>query len=383
MRKISHFSRNLMVIGIFLGLLFPALAITVDLYLKGLPWQLSTIKSVFIQNPIQWIVASAPLVLVSIFYFLGRIINARENQLNAILNQEKAQLDSIHDVLSNFYQRDYQNRRKGQEQNQLLGMLAEFKTRYHDDRDRESQQTWSAQGLAKLVDILYSSDDIEILSKEVIRFLVKYINLAHGALFVSTEIDNEQFLELKAVYASDDESPFIQRGTVPVGDGLIGQCFVEKNKIILSEVPRDYLKISSGLGNAVPASLLIFPVKNNVHIEGVIEMAGFRQPENYKLEFLEKATENIASTLHNIKVGNLTRDLLEESQQQTEEMRAQEEEMRQTMEELSAIQEEMLRKEKEYVQRIEQLELASADYQRREWEYKHQLEQLQIQLQAK
>jgi transcriptional regulator with GAF, ATPase, and Fis domain len=143
---------------------------------------------------------------------------------------------------------------------------------------------------------------------------------------------------------------------VEIGQGLLGQAYLEKRSIYLKEIPKNYISITSGLGMANPTTLLIVPLKVNEDILGVIELASFHEFSDFEIRFIETIGENIASTLQGIKTNTITKELLAASQQQTEEMRAQEEEMRQNMEELSATQEEMSRKEGEYIRRIEELE---------------------------
>ncbi|HYI76682.1 MAG TPA: PAS domain-containing protein, partial [Chryseolinea sp.] len=127
------------------------------------------------------------------------------------------------------------------------------------------------------------------------------------------------------------------------GEGLIGQCYLEAQTIYMAKVPNNYLTITSGLGGANPSSLLVIPLRTNDKIEGVLELASLKPFKPHEIEFLEKLGELLASSIITVRTGEKTSKLLQVSQEQAEEMRAQEEEMRQNMEELEATQEQMNR----------------------------------------
>lgn len=217
---------------------------------------------------------------------------------------------------------------------------------------REEQERFTNRGLAELSNIIRDSgSNLKDLTYEVIEYLVKYMKLNQGAFFIVQEEGDDVFLQLEGCYAYDRRKR-INHKVLP-GEGLVGQCFQEKDSIYLTEVPENYITIKSGLGNANPRAIVITPVKRDETIEGVIELASFRVLEGYEKEFLEKAGESIAVALNTAKVNQRTTELYQQSQQQTEEMRAQEEEMRQNMEELSATQEEMQRTQRDYERIIE------------------------------
>jgi PAS domain S-box-containing protein len=134
---------------------------------------------------------------------------------------------------------------------------------------------------------------------------------------------------------------------VELGQGMVGQCFLEGETTYLTNIPENYVHITSGLGETRPTTLLIVPMRMNEIVVGVVEIANLKPFEKYQIDFLERLAETIASAISSVKTNEKTQILLEQSQQQAEEMRAQEEEMRQNMEELQATQEQMYRKNEE------------------------------------
>ena len=226
--------------------------------------------------------------------------------------------------------------------NTLLTMRDKLRVNAEDDRKRN----WSTSGLAQVGEILrVSTASTADLYDNIIKFVVKYTKSNQGGLFIlNEENEGEKFLELVACYAFERKKYLTKR--ISIGEGLVGQCFLEGEKIYLLEVPTEYITITSGLGGATPNALVLVPLKINEKIFGVLELATFGKYEDHEIELVEKLTESIASTISSVRVSESTRILLEKTQQQAEEMRAQEEEMRQNMEELEATQEEMRRKEK-------------------------------------
>ncbi len=227
------------------------------------------------------------------------------------------------------------------------------------NEEEGKRRAWTNEGLAKFSDILRTNtDDFKELCVEIIGSLVKYLNTNQGVIFLLNQEDEEdKFLELTGAYAYERRK-FIE-AKVAIGEGLVGQCFQEKAIIHLSEIPEDYVRITSGLGKATPKSLLLVPLKLESEVNGVIELAGFRPFEEYEIAFVEKLAESISSTLHNVQNNERTRKLLETSQMQSEELKAAEEEMRQNMEELQATQEELNRRAGESEQLLRETEQRS------------------------
>ncbi len=228
--------------------------------------------------------------------------------------------------------------------NSLLKARAEEEKRKKEDKKRR----WTNEGLAQFAELLRkNNDNIKVLANDIIKNIVHYLNANQGGLFLLNDQESSVVIyELLSAFAFDREK-YIQK-QVELGEGLVGTCAAEQNTIYLTEVPQNYIQITSGLGDANPSSLLLVPLKTENEVLGVIEVASFHPFKKHEIAFAEKVAESIASTLKAVQINTKTSELLEKSQQQAEEMSAQEEEMRQNMEELQATQEESSRRSDEF-----------------------------------
>lgn len=177
----------------------------------------------------------------------------------------------------------------------------------------EKQRNWATSGLAQFAELLRSNhENIEQLSESVISNLVRYTKVEQGAIYiVNDENPDKKFIELTAAFACNRKISTQQQSDID--EGLIGACYQEAETIFLTEIPNDYIKIVSGMGEAKPTSLLIVPLKHNEEVLGIVELAAFEKLPKYKIDFVEKVSESIAVALFNFKINLRTNKLLEEA----------------------------------------------------------------------
>lgn len=231
-------------------------------------------------------------------------------------------------------------------QNTLMGALVDMSLKLEKNEDADRQRQWIAEGLNQFYEIVrINQHDFNSLGDNIVMFLVKYLKSQQGALFIVKDDHGARFMELTAAYAFERKKWLEKR--IDLGEGLLSQAYLEGEPILMTDIPENYLHITSGLGMAMPTCLIIAPFIYNGKTEAVFEVASFSKYESYQLEFLKRAGEFIAGTLQNVNKNMQMQQLLAQSQEQAETLRAQEEELRQNMEELAATNEAMKRREQE------------------------------------
>jgi len=231
---------------------------------------------------------------------------------------------------------------------------------------RNQEQDWLKSNLAKFTQMLQGQKDLNTVTHRILSELAQVVNAQKGMFYILEQRENstEQKLKLFAAYAYGGEVKTSKEFSL--GEGLVGQCALEKKRILLSNVPKNYIKIGSGLGKASPANLIVLPVLFEKEIKAVIELASFDNFSETHLDFLSQLTESIGIVLNTIEANSRTEGLLEQSQSLTEELRRANEELQDKAHLLVKQKEEVEAKNKEVEEarrsleeKAEQLQLTS------------------------
>jgi CHASE3 domain sensor protein len=243
----------------------------------------------------------------------------------------------------------------------LAGNLINMREQLKRVKSEDEKRNWMNEGLATFSELVRNNQhDSQLLADRCVSFLSKYLKSQQASLFVLEDDEDQQQLKLASCFAFDKKK-WIEK-TIEPGTGLIGQAFLEGETIQLKEVPKGYTSITSGLGDATPDFLVIVPLKYDVHIVAIIELASFSKFEPHHVMFLQKAGEFLASAILNSQNTQKMKNLLETARITEEQMRQREEEMRQNMEELQATQEELVRKEQEMQKRMAEQRISETNF---------------------
>lgn len=200
-------------------------------------------------------------------------------------------------------------------------------------------EEWKAKGLSNFIEILKFQDtEFEELTYDIISNVVKYLGATQGGFFImDNNYNRNQYLELVACYAYSRKKIVEKR--VSANSGLLGRVVIEKKYLHITELPKNYTKISSTLGESIPNSLIIMPLIFNNELLGILEIASFNKFEKHHINFLEDIAGNIASTISGIKNTKRTEELLKESQKQSSLMEKQKTELQKNIKQLEKISE--------------------------------------------
>ncbi|MCT4640255.1 MAG: GAF domain-containing protein [Bacteroidales bacterium] len=233
----------------------------------------------------------------------------------------------------------------------LIQVAAERK----QQEEKDKQRLWINEGVALFSDILRDNiSDYSVMGKRIISELVKYTGSMQGALFIvkQEELENTQ-LVLEASYALD-RLKYLDKIVKP-GEGLIGECYLEKDSIFITDIPDSYGAIDVSLGQFKPESIYISPLKSDSKVLGIIELSSLHIFTDWEKQFIDRIAGDIAAAISMATINVETQRLLEQSKKQTAELSESREELAQNLEEMQVIREKYEQREQELLKELEQV----------------------------
>lgn len=259
--------------------------------------------------------------------------NLTEN-VNQLAENLTTQVRSISEVASAVTKgdltRNIRVEAKG-EVEELKDTINQMITNLRETTLLNQEQDWLKSNLAKFTQMLQGQKDLQTVAKRILSELAQVVTAHYGAFYIlSTEEKAKLKLFAAYAYKADKHIPT----EFEIGEGLVGQCALEKERIVLNNVPGDYVKIRSGLGKAKPANLIVLPVLFENKVKAVIELGSLEMFSQTHLDFLSQLTESIGIVVNTIETNSRTEELLAQSQSLAGELKIQQEELRRTNDEL-------------------------------------------------
>jgi PAS domain S-box-containing protein len=353
--ELTNILRKFTFRGFLLGFIVALFVFLINLNSSVFMQTNRTLADMLYLFPGMWIMLFLPLITTVIGYYSAlsfiHIIKKQGKYIKTELRRSERVLKFINNLREgNLNNTNLVTDKHDQLSKSLLKLrdyLVKSKKEQEQGRIEEEQRTWVTQGLAQFGEILRkNNDNLEELAYNILSYQVNYLKINQGGFYLLKKNNkNERVFELTACIAFDRKK-FTDK-IIQWEEGIIGRCGIEKETIYMTDVPNDYITITSGLGQTNPSAILVVPLKVNDEVYGVIELASFSPFQPFEIDFVERTAESIASTISTVQINIQTSKLLQESQMQAERMAQQEEELRQNLEEMQATQEESDRREVE------------------------------------
>ena len=258
------------------------------------------------------------------------------DSVNAMANSLTMQVRNIADVATSVTKGDLTRQITVDAQGELDELkqnINQMIANLRETTERNQEQDWLKTNLAKFSRMMQGQKDLESVSRLIMSELTPLVSAHHGGFFISdAESGNAATLRLIASYAYRARKHVANR--FALGEGLVGQAALEKQPILLQNVPDDYIQITSGLGEAPPRNIIVLPILFEGEVKAVIELASFLPFSSIHQTFLDQLAESIGVVLNMIQANMRTEELLEQSQKLTQELQSQSEELRRQQEEL-------------------------------------------------
>jgi signal transduction histidine kinase/HAMP domain-containing protein len=242
---------------------------------------------------------------------------------------------------------------------------------------KNAEQDWLKTNLAKFSSMLQGQKDLQTVCRLIMRELTPLVSAQHGAFYLLESEGADPALKLRASYAFRERKGV--GGAFRLGEGLVGQCAMEKEPILVTQVPREYVAIGSGLGEAAPLNLVVLPVLFEGEVKAVIELASFHEFGAIHRLFLEQLMQSIGVVLNVLSANMRTEELLQQSQELTQELQSQSHELTEQQSKLKRTNVELERQAQELEEKARLLE----EQNRRVEEKNREVEQARARLEEK
>ncbi len=283
-----------------------------------------------------------------------------KNNINAMVDSFTTIVKAANTIAEGNFAIEMPLRSEADQLGIALNTMTENLKRISEENENEA---WIKTGQAGLNDRMRGEQDLLTLSKNIISYLTKYLGAQVGVIYLTERNKDKKLLRMTGSYAFTQRQSL--KTTFEFGESLVGQAAVEKETIVLSSIPRDYISVTSGLGQTRPRNILVQPFIIDGEVKGVVEIGSFRSFNDNQLELVRLVAENIAIATSSALDREKMKVLLEESQRQSEELLKQQEKLQNQSEALQMANEDLESKTQDLEQQKEDLQQSRVEVERK------------------
>ena len=324
----------------FLALLILTFFIWIlQILILNLPINPTSIVFIHSKNPSLWLIDLLPLAGTLIVFLIIREKQRKTLEFNRKLDSLNKSLEIHTGYAKSIAEKNYDFQIHQGVADDLGEALLLLQNNLKASSKKELEQLWISEGKEMISRILRLHNNLEEMSSQVLKNLINYVDAVQGAFYVFDE--EQQKLINTATFAYSRKKYINQE--FRIGQGLVGMCAYEMDFIYRTEIPDDYITISSGLlGECKPRTILLIPLIAEDKLQGVIEFASINDKiPKISIQFLLELGEIIARTIYNLRINQRTELLLNESRKMTEELQNNELKLKENAEEMNITQEKL------------------------------------------
>lgn len=336
MKQIKKLQRlPVIAVSFLLGICFPIIALLIISHETDISFSVSLFKTAF-DNSLFKIILLAPVILPAVSFLLLYFLIDRMNLTIDERNKQIVLVEKVSNFAEAIGKADFNYAHNFDDTNdKLVTSLIQMRDNIRKASEEEQQRRFIITGVSEVGELLRKYPNLKELGDALSAYFSTKLNCIQCAFYLAYESEEreKQEIELISTYAYSRKKYI--KGRFIAGEGLVGQAVIEQDQLYRTEIPSNYVTITSGLlGEQRPRAILITPLITNASVYGVIEMASVHPISELHRNFMLQVGSSIARTIFNVTVNERTLKLLSESQQMSSELREQRTQLLQNAEEM-------------------------------------------------
>lgn len=334
----SHLKLSLL--GFVVGLLFPIVAWGFGLGVDDISPSINAIFVLHKLQPLHYFLDLTPFLLAIVGYSVATLEIQKRDRLIELIEKSERETQELAQFAEAIGNEQFDVVYQVSPENNLGQKLLKMRENMLENNKRNAAQNWIGKGRFEAARLLREYNHLNDMAYNTLVYIINYIDVVQGAFYIVGEDEEGDYFEMIASYAYGRRKYLKSR--FRLGEGLVGQAAFEKATVHRTELPEDYMTITSGLiQDKKPNSVLIVPLVIDEKLHGLVEIGALQPFNDLQIEFVEDLAGVIARTVFNLKTNEQTERLLKQSQKMTSELQVQQKQLEQNAYEMVAKNEEI------------------------------------------